>query len=58
MLSEQNRKAYDEAVKSLEQALSSMQNSKEHGKIELTLNMVSGGVSGCFCTKSATNKVK
>ncbi len=58
MLSESNQKALDEAVKSLTQALSAMQSAKEHGKVEMPLNMVSGGVSGCFCTKSATAKVK
>lgn len=58
MLSESNRKAYEEAKRVLEQSLLAMQVSKEHGKVELTLNMVSGGVSGCFCTKTATEKVK
>lgn len=58
MLSESNQKAFDEAVKALRQSLSAMQTNKEHGKIELILNMVSGGVSGCLCTKATTDKVK
>lgn len=58
VLSESNQKAFDEAVKSLKNALTTMQNTKDHGKVELTMNMVSGGVSGCFCTHTTTNKVK
>lgn len=58
MLSESNQKAFDESVKALRQALTAMQADKEHGKVELTLNMVSGGVSGIFCTKVATDKIK
>lgn len=58
MLSESNQKAFDEAIKSLRLALQSMQLSKEHGKVEVVLNMVSGGVSGIACTKVATEKVK
>ena len=58
MLTESNQRAYDEAVKSLKQALQAMQTNKEHGKVELVLDMVSGGVSRCICTKSATEKVK
>jgi hypothetical protein len=58
VLSESNQKAFDEATKSLRLALQSMQSSKEHGKVEVVLNMVSGGVSGISCTKTATEKVK
>lgn len=58
MLSESNQKAFDEAVKALRQALAAMQSDKGHGRVELTLNMVSGGVSGTFCTKVATDKIK
>lgn len=58
MLTESNQKAFDEAVKRLRDDLSAVQASKQHGQVVLTLNMVSGGVSGCFCSTTTTNKVK
>lgn len=58
MLSESNQKAFDEAVKRLREDLTSVQSSKQHGQVVLTLNMVSGGVSGCSCSTTTTNKVK
>lgn len=58
MLSESNQKAFDEAVKSLQRYLVAMQEKKEHGEVKLLLNMVSGGVAGCTCTQSSTNKIK
>ena len=57
-LTEDNSRAIEEAYNLLRASVLDIQNGKYAGKVEMVVNMTTGGIASCYTLTSTTKKVK